>query len=120
MLIVYVFLLIWVLNSCRDIKFYMFCFLESLIEEVNLSSGWFFEIECGIKLVDFNLEIKWIKNGVFWILFLNNFKIYFMNNKWKIVFEFVIEEDNGNYMCVVNNFFKIFLIIDLFLEFLGI
>lgn len=120
MLIVYVFLLIWVLNSCRDIKFYRFCFLESLIEEVNLSSGWFFEIECGIKLVDFNLEIKWIKNGVFWILFLNNFKIYFINNKWKIVFEFVIEEDNGNYMCVVNNFFKIFLIIDLFLEFLGI
>lgn len=116
MLTVYVHLLIRALNSRRDIKFYMSCFSESPIEEVNLSSGRSLEIECGIKSADPNLEIKWTKNGVPWTPPPNNPKIYFTNNKRKIVFESVTEEDNGNYMCVANNLFKTSSTTDLFLE----
>ncbi|XP_052682281.1 uncharacterized protein LOC128162900 isoform X14 [Crassostrea angulata] len=89
---------------------------QSPIEEVNLSSGRSLEIECGIKSADPNLEIKWTKNGVPWTPPPNNPKIYFTNNKRKIVFESVTEEDNGNYMCVANNLFKTSSTTDLFLE----
>uniref|UniRef100_A0A8W8MBC3 Uncharacterized protein n=1 Tax=Magallana gigas TaxID=29159 RepID=A0A8W8MBC3_MAGGI len=89
---------------------------QSPIEEVNLSSGRSLEIECGIKSADPNLEIKWTKNGVPWTPPPNNPKIYFTNNKRKIVFESVTEEDNGNYMCVANNLFKTSSTTDLFLD----
>nr|XP_022304452.1 uncharacterized protein LOC111111646 isoform X11 [Crassostrea virginica] len=89
---------------------------HSPIEEVQLNSGRYLEIECGIKSPDPNMEIKWTKNGVPWTPPPNNPKIYFADNKRKIVFESIKEEDNGNYMCVANNLYKSSATTDLFLQ----
>jgi 3-polyprenyl-4-hydroxybenzoate decarboxylase len=52
------------------------------------------------------MEVKWTKDGTPWSPPADNPKIYFSNNKRKIVFESITPEDNGNYMCVANNLFK--------------
>lgn len=42
--------------------------------------------------------------------------IYFVDNKKKIVFERVKEEDLGFYICVVKNEYLILVLIDFFIE----
>lgn len=90
------------LNYTYDV----YIWADNPVDEVQLQTGGYFEIECGIKSADPNMEIKWTKDGVPWSPPQDNPKIYFTNNKRKLVFESITPEDNGNYMCVANNLFK--------------
>lgn len=70
------------------------------MEEKVISLG-YFEINCNIFGIN-DGEIIWLKDGnVYLILF--NWLVYFKNNKKIIVFLFVVFEDNGLYICIVNN-----------------
>lgn len=82
------------------------------MQEINIKSG-YFEINC---LIDSgNAEIFWAKNG-------QPFNppagraIFFADNKKKIVFERVNEEDSGLYTCVANNEYLTSVSTDLFVE----
>lgn len=82
------------------------------MQEINIKSG-YFEINC---LIDSgNAEIFWAKNG-------QPFNppagraIYFADNKKKIVFESVKEEDSGLYTCVAKNEYLTSVSTDLFIE----